>query len=150
MRTTVIGVASLVGLGAIVAAQTPAPQAPDQPTFRAGVRLALEAAGHCVLGEASSVDDAAQVLERQPNLVVIHAESALGDVLGTLRDLAAAGHGLRILVIAPDGAPEETAEAVRLGVVGVLPPTIDAELLRRCLQVVSAGEFWIRRDDCDD
>lgn len=117
-----------------------------QPMFRAGVRLALEAAGHSVLGEASSIDEASQLFDRQPNLVVIHAESVLGDVLGTLRDLAAAGHALRVLVIAPDGAPEETAEAVRLGVVGVLPPTIDADLLRRCLQVVSAGEFWIRRE----
>lgn len=116
-----------------------------QPMFRAGVRLALEAAGHSVLGEASSIDDAAQLFDRQPNLVVIHAES-VGDVVGTLRDLTAAGHGLRVLVIAPDGAPEETAEAVRLGVVGVLPPNIDADLLRRCLQVVSAGEFWIRRE----
>jgi VWFA-related protein len=36
-----LGVISLLGLGAIVAGQTPAPQAPDQPMFRAGVRLAV-------------------------------------------------------------------------------------------------------------
>ena len=117
-----------------------------QPMFRAGVRSALEGAGHCVLGEAATVDDALPLFQQQPDLLLIRAEATLDDVLVPLRDLVAAGHAVRTLVIAPDGSPEVTAEAVRVGVVGLLPPTVDADLLRRCLQVVAGGEFWIRRD----
>lgn len=88
----------------------------------------------------------AALLPQQPDLLLLRVDDPVDDVLELLRDIERAGYRIKTLLVASDGAPSVTVEAVRLGVIGTLPPTVDAALLRRCIDRVRHGECWFRRD----
>jgi two-component system nitrate/nitrite response regulator NarL len=119
----------------------------QQPMFRRGVRAELEGLKDCVvIGEADDVEGLRPLLQQEPDLLIVHGEPSFAQSLELMRDIVASGCTVRSLVICANITPEQTADSVRLGAVGVLPATLDSALLRRCLEAVRAGEFWLPRE----
>jgi two-component system, NarL family, nitrate/nitrite response regulator NarL len=118
-----------------------------QPMFRSGLRFELGRLDDCVvLGEAAGIQDLLLLLPHNPDLLLLHADDVFQNTLDLLRDIDRAGYRLKTLLVSDDGASAATAVAVRLGVIGVLPTTVDATMLRRCIDGVRGGECWFRRD----
>lgn len=112
-------------------------------TARVEMSLALMAVGFPVA--AADPNCAVQIVDRQrPDLTVVVAPSP-PRVHELLRALASRPAPHRVVIVTSSQAPSEVIAALRAGVRGYLPSTIDPAGLARALRSVLAGEIALSR-----
>lgn len=118
----------------------------QQPIFRSGLRLAVEAAGGLlVVGEASSGYQAMQEAERvKPNLLLVDADLAGMSGYAIVAALIRAAPGRSAVLLAEDVDHDIYDRALACGASGALSSRLTADQLARALRRVVRSQplFW--------
>ena len=100
--------------------------ADDHPIFRSGLRAVLEGAGHRVVAEAGSGDEAVSRVERlvsegrRPDLVLMDLRMPGTDGVSATRTLAAADQPVPVLVLTTYDTDSAILRAIEAGATGYL------------------------------
>ena len=119
--------------------------ADDQGMVRSGFRSLLEAEPDIkVVAEAVDGEDAVfQVMQAEPDVVLMDIRMPVLDGLAATRQLVAAGRNCRIVVITTFDLDEYVFDALRAGASGFLLKDATAEELIAAVRTVAAGEALI-------
>lgn len=105
----------------------------------------IEIAGICNGSSTSSLEE---VLTYKPDVILSDFNNDLNIFLN-LPDINSKDNKLRILLIGDRTlrlvADKHLKELIAKGVVGILPPSADSDLLKKALKAVSLGELWLDR-----
>ena len=97
-------------------------------------------------GGAQDIND---ILKLRPD-VILADFTADFNILSRLPEDAIAGNQLRVLLIGDRSlrlvSDRQLKDLILKGVVGILPPSADADLLKKALKAVFSGELWIDRN----
>ena len=117
----------------------------DHEIVRAGVRVALEDhGGVAVVGEASSVPVAAELIEqRRPDVVIVDIDMREGSAIGLCRELSRRRGGTRVLVLTSQDNWNAVVEALQAGVDGYLLKRVSSSALRGAVDRVANGHSVI-------
>jgi two-component system nitrate/nitrite response regulator NarL len=117
----------------------------DHAVVRAGLRLLLEhRAGYEVVGESDCCAEAiAQVSGTRPDVVLLDLDFACDNALAFFRDLQAATHPARIVVLTGVRDPEMHRRAIRLGARGLVAKRDPVDSLVKSIRKVHDGELWV-------
>lgn len=117
----------------------------SQPVVRVGVRHLLESdAAIDVVGEARSGDEAVRLVTvSAPHVIVLDTDGP-DPSLPTIARLAQVGRGT-VLVFTSVSDATVHGQAVALGAMGVVLKQDSAQMLRRAIACVHAGELWLAR-----
>jgi DNA-binding NarL/FixJ family response regulator len=116
--------------------------ADDHEVVRAGFAAILDTQpDFTVLGTAADGAEALRTCrERRPDVVLMDIRMPGMDGIEATRQLAAAGHGPRVLVLTTFDLDEYVYDALRAGASGFLLKDVTAERLFDAVRVISAGE----------
>jgi len=96
----------------------------------------------------SSMTGLEEILKYKPDVILADFNADFNIFLN-LPDIHATGNNLRILLIGDRTlrlvADKHLKELITKGVVGILPPSADSDLLKKALKAVSLGEVWLDR-----
>ena len=96
-------------------------------------------------GNAQDIND---VLRLRPD-VILADFTADFNILSRLPEEMVAGNQLKVLLIGDRSlrlvSDRQMKDLILKGVVGILPPSADADLLKKALKAVVLGELWIDR-----
>jgi DNA-binding NarL/FixJ family response regulator len=98
-----------------------------------------------VVGSANWAD-AARAHARRSDVVVVDVSNRRVPDVSALRALTTICAPARVIVLTSGLEHSQVAGALRLGVRGIAANDITAELLFKCVRVVAAGQYWIKRD----
>ena len=113
--------------------------------FRAGVRIALEAHGFVVCGEAGDAESAVEIaLRERPDLCLLEVHLRGGGI-GAAQEIGRALPETLIVVLTSSTEDEHFMAMLRSGASGYLLKDIDAERLPAALEAVLRGEAAIPR-----
>lgn len=121
--------------------------ADDHPIVLSGLERILEsekdfkAVAHCLDGEQTL--DA--VRKYKPDILVLDIRMPGKDGLTVLRELKKEKLAIKVVLLTAEVGEAELAEAVRLGVRGLLLKELAAKLIVQCLRKVHAGELWLEK-----
>lgn len=105
----------------------------------------IEIAGIC---NGSSISGLEEVLQYKPDVILADFSNDFNIFLN-LPDINLKDNKLRILLIGDRSmrlvADKQLKELITKGVVGILPPSADSDLLKKALKAVSLGEVWLDR-----
>ena len=116
-----------------------------QPLFLDGLAAALEAepdasvVGRCADDE--SVRDT--IRELRPDVALLDIGLSRPEGWALLRQLAAESQLPKLVVLTPHIDDEALVEAVRLGIRGVVPKSIDSSIVVQCVRHVHGGGYWL-------
>lgn len=112
----------------------------DHPMVREGLRAVLQMAGHTVVGEAGSVEQALELLlALSPDLVVLDLSLGPRSGLELLATVAERQLAVHVIVLSMSAQPHHVAEAVRRGASGYLLKGSPSSELLRAIHAVSIG-----------
>ncbi|MCF8710180.1 response regulator [Rhizorhapis sp. SPR117] len=112
----------------------------DHPLFLDGLQQFLETNDHKILCCARSVSDALYKLQTEvPDVVILDLSMKDGGGLKILSSLRENGNGVPVIFLTVSIKPEETIEALQLGVNGIVLKESDPEELLSCIAVVNGG-----------
>jgi len=98
-----------------------------------------------VVARAHSVDEAVELSKvHRPNIAVLDFGIEWGALCDLVRQVA--GFKVAPLLMTDPLDSAQTFELLQHGANGVVCRTTHAELFRRCINAVGAGEIWIRRE----
>jgi len=118
--------------------------ADDHPIFLKGLSQFLASHDHDVVSCARNPGDAlAMVAGGGLDLLVLDVSMSEGGGLHVLRTLRAAGNRIPVIFLTVGLKPDDTLEAIRLGVDGIVLKHSDPANLLTCIEAVSRGESWI-------
>lgn len=122
-----------------------------QAMFREGLRALLESEpGFHVIADTNDCDHAYDlVIEQQPDILLIdvtrlHSVSGRSGLQALHRMTVASPH-LRPILMTSEIDDNETFEALKSGVRGVLRKESGISLFVKCIRTVMAGGYWISR-----
>ena len=99
-------------------------------------------------GGSASSPDLKEILKLNPDVILADYSADFNILLG-LPEESLTTNRLRIILIGDRTlrhiADKQLKELVLKGVVGILPPSADSELLKKALQAVFSGELWLDR-----
>ncbi len=99
-------------------------------------------------GGSGSLPDLKEILKLEPDVILADYSADFNILLGLPED-ALTSKKLKIILIGDSTlrfiADKQLKELVLKGVVGILPPSADSELLKKALQAVFSGELWLDR-----
>ena len=102
-------------------------------------------AGIC---DGSSISGLEELLQYKPDVILADFSNEFNIFLN-LPDIHSKDNKLRILLIGDRSmrlfADKQLKELITKGVVGILPPSADSDLLKKALTAVSLGELWLDR-----
>jgi len=91
-----------------------------------------------------------EILKHNPDVILADFEADF-DIFFKLSEDFLSNKNLKLLLIGDNRshflAGKHLKELVSRGVVGILPPGIDSDLLKKALKVISLGELWLNRND---
>lgn len=119
--------------------------ADDHGVVRLAVRLALEAAGFAVVGEAGDVPSLLELVDRTAPDVCLLDVHMPGNGLQAARRLASEQPEVAVVIFTVSSEEEVLFEALRAGVAGFLPKDMDLDRLGTALHGVLRGEAAIPR-----
>jgi DNA-binding NarL/FixJ family response regulator len=100
-------------------------------------------------GGKSGAQDMGDILKLGPD-VILADFTADFNILSRLPEDAVAGNQLKVLLIGDRSlrlvSDRQLKDLILKGVVGILPPSADADLLKKALKAVFSGELWIDRN----
>jgi DNA-binding NarL/FixJ family response regulator len=112
----------------------------DHGLFRAGVRAELEGLAE-VVGEAGDVESAvAEIVARQPDVVLLDVHLPGGGGVEILRRLATAAPDARCLALSVSDDPEDVIAVIRAGARGYVTKTISGAELADAIRRVQEGD----------
>src|ERR1700704_4839929 len=112
----------------------------DHGLFRAGVRAELEGLAE-VIGEAGDVESAvAEIVARQPDVVLLDVHLPGGGGVEILRRLATAAPDARCLALSVSDDPEDVIAVIRAGARGYVTKTISPAELAEAIRRVQDGD----------
>jgi DNA-binding NarL/FixJ family response regulator len=95
-----------------------------------------------------SVSDIENMLKLNPDILVTDFNANFNLVLNLPSDILAANK-LKILMIGDRNmgffADKDMKDLIARGIVGILPPSADSDLLKKAIKSVSTGELWLDR-----
>jgi two-component system, NarL family, response regulator DegU len=119
--------------------------------YAEGLKSLLEdESGIIIVGicDGSSISGLEDVLKLKPDVVLADFSNDFNMFLN-LPDINSKDNKLRILIIGDRSlrlvADKHLKESITKGVVGILPPSSDSDLLKKALKAVSLGELWLDR-----
>lgn len=117
----------------------------EHAIYRDALRVLVGAARDlAVVGTAAhSVEAIKLVRECRPHILLLDLGSPTLPHSALLRTLASACSPTRILVLAPGLDRSETADALRLGIRGVVRKDTSGDVLCQSIRTVASGQFWI-------
>ncbi len=99
-------------------------------------------------GDSNFMPDLKEILKLNPDVILADYGTDFNSLLG-LPEGSLAANKLKIILIGDRTlryiADKQLKELVLKGVVGILPPSADSELLKKALQAVFSGELWLDR-----
>ncbi len=112
----------------------------DHQLFRAGVRHEIGGSVE-IAGEAGDVASAVrQVLECQPDVVLVDVHMPDGGGPEVVRQVLAAQPGVRFLALSVSDSPEDVIATIRAGARGYVTKTISKEELLEAIALVADGD----------
>jgi DNA-binding NarL/FixJ family response regulator len=112
----------------------------DHGLFRAGVRAELEGLAE-VVGEAGDVESAvAEIVARQPDVVLLDVHLPGGGGVEILRRLATVAPDARCLALSVSDDPEDVIAVIRAGARGYVTKTISGAELADAIRRVQEGD----------
>lgn len=120
--------------------------ADHQPIFRHGLHRLLETDPQLVIvGETHDGPAAARIRDWCPDILLLGLNASGCRAVDTLRELAAHGGGVRIIVLADRLGAPDLADVLQLGARGVLPKDSAPGELFDSIHAVMAGQMWVGR-----
>jgi two-component system, NarL family, nitrate/nitrite response regulator NarL len=101
----------------------------------------MDVVAACADGEAAL----ALVATRQPDVTVLDFRMPGLDGLAVIRALRQSGTHTRVVLLSGEFGEDDMAEAVRLGVDGVVLKEMAPSLLVQCVREVHAGRKWLEK-----
>lgn len=112
----------------------------DHPIFLDGMAQFLSSHGHDVIFCARSVDEAlARIREDEPDLLILDVSMKDGGGLAILSAIRGSGSTVPVIFMTVHIRPEQTLEAIKLGVDGVVLKDSDPNDLLSCIGQVLSG-----------
>jgi DNA-binding NarL/FixJ family response regulator len=117
--------------------------ADDHPPTRAGVRMALEHAGHEVCAEVANAGDAVTAaLRERPDVCLVDIEMP-GNGLRAVAGITARLPGVPVVMLTVSRNSEDLFDALRAGAAGYLLKDMDPTELPLAVKAAAAGEAAI-------
>jgi two-component system nitrate/nitrite response regulator NarL len=119
--------------------------AEELPIFRDGLRRLLETDSRLsIVGETGDRLTVPQLVrELSPDILLLGFSSLCPSLVGTLREIAECGTGVRTIILTGAVHAPEVVEAVQHGAAGVLSKDSLAEVLFKGIDSVMDGHYWI-------
>lgn len=119
--------------------------ADDHPIFRDGLRRLLEdEPTFSIVGEAANGREVVRLVhEHRPDVVLLDLAMPGASGLDALRELAAAGHTARVVMLTASIDNTDAVTAIRLGARGVVLKEAATQVLIAGINRVMAGEYWV-------
>jgi len=115
-----------------------------QPLLTAGFQAILKGLPDFTGSACTNLPDLMDhIRKEQPDVVVFEVSPAID--LNTLHDVIALDRDLAIILWVDDVSAEFAAQAISLGVRGLLRRSLPLEIQSRCLERVAAGELWVEK-----
>lgn len=112
----------------------------DHPIFLDGMAQFLSSHGHDVIFCARSVDEAInQIHAQQPDLLILDVSMKDGGGLAVLSAIRGSGSSVPVIFMTVHIRPEQTLEAIKLGIDGVVLKDSDPNELLDCIDQVLKG-----------
>ncbi|UZW55451.1 response regulator transcription factor [Sphingobium sp. JS3065] len=112
----------------------------DHPIFLDGMAQFLHSHGHDILFCARSVEEALERMQAgEPDLLILDVSMKSGGGLAILSALRSSGSTVPVIFMTVHIRPEQTLEAIKLGVDGVVLKDSDPNDLLSCIQQVMSG-----------
>jgi two-component system, NarL family, nitrate/nitrite response regulator NarL len=126
--------------------------ADDHPIFRDGLRRLLESEPNlCVVGEAADGAEAvALVAELKPDILLLDLAMPRVPGMDALRELAAAAHPVRTILLTASVERPQILEALQLGARGVVLKESATQVLFKSIAAVMDGSYWVGRESVPD
>jgi two-component system, NarL family, nitrate/nitrite response regulator NarL len=119
----------------------------DHPFFLHGFGQFLEASGGFAIKTALSVDEAiVSIDEERPDLAMLDVTMHNGGGLKVLRHLRLHFPSVPAMFLTVHIDPEQTIEAMRLGVRGIALKDSDPDTIAEAMKIVLAGGKWFESD----
>jgi DNA-binding NarL/FixJ family response regulator len=100
-----------------------------------------------LIGTCTSIADARQeVFKLQPDILLIDIKLPDGCGLKLIKELKNSSLSIKTVILTMAMNDEQTIEALRCGVKGVLLKNMPAHLMVQCLQKVAAGGLWMEKE----
>ena len=117
----------------------------EHAIYRDALRVLVESAGDfAVVGAAAHCVEAVKpVRECRPDILLLDLGLTTLPHSAVLRTLASACPPAHILVLVQSLGESETAEALRLGIRGVVRKDTTGEVLCQSLRTVASGQYWV-------
>jgi DNA-binding NarL/FixJ family response regulator len=113
----------------------------DHAMLRDAMRVALELAGHDVVGEAGDGDDALRLAdELHPSVVLMDVSMPGPDGIEVTRRLCADDRGARVIVVTMHANPALVVRAVRAGASAYLTKDFSMQDIVAAVETVDAGD----------
>lgn len=119
--------------------------ADDHPIVRDGIRRLLELEDDIeVVGEAADGRQAIdQVVQRDPDVVLLDLRMPQLDGLAALQAIQAANNRCKVIVLTASEDKNEFVQAMKLGCSGIVLKQTAPELIVKSIRKVNAGEIWL-------
>src|SRR5579875_1301887 len=124
----------------------------DHPVLRYGLRSLLESEpGFHVVGEAADGVEAVRLVrEMNPQIVLLDLAMRRRSGLEVLRDLATFDSQVRTIILTAAIEKTEIAQALQLGVRGIVLKESATELISDSIHSVMKGEYWVGHEKVSD
>lgn len=118
--------------------------ADDHAIVRFGMRELITAAGHEVIGEASSGPEAVRLAEQhRPDVVIMDVRMPDGDGIDACRQIRSAHPEIRVLFLTSFNDDESVMGAIMAGASGFVLKQLGTDSLLHALDTVSRGESML-------
>ena len=98
------------------------------------------------MGEADVSKVTALVQGLRPDILLLSLSASSTTSIDAMQRIAAAGVGVRTILLTRSVDGPEILNALRFGVCGVVPKDTTAEMLFKTIESVMAGHYWVGRE----
>ncbi len=120
--------------------------ADESSMFRDGLRALLSAQSDLtIVAEAATPESVSELAVAHRADVILFDFGSVSASIPTLLRLRASGVPARVILLTAPEDLEMLSQAIRYGVVGIVPRNSPTELLLKSIRKVNAGELWLNR-----